>query len=212
MNKNKYTKFFEKTIPINSIKELTLPTVDEIKNLDKDILNFISYGHHYSGEYWTQTSCSDNIIRVIDNDGRICYSQPTDYGLVRPILRLNDDFLSKFKVGDKVSCFDLTWIVISNDSVLKRSCIADRKRFDSSGRADYEKSELKKYLEEKLQELIEATDPYGITYTDDISGVPDDYAAKDEVNKQLKKIFDKNPDCQAYVFNYFTGQMVEIKK
>ena len=139
-------------IPIEGI---TLLSVEESQKLSKDIL------HCESDDWWLRSPGNSDdkaaVVRglddCVDQDG--C-SVDDEYG-VRPALRVHPFHSNPYgvRIGDTIRLFGYKWTVIS-DTLLLCNDLVDDIPFRKNGKAedtnDYEKSDIKKWLENWYKE------------------------------------------------------------
>ena len=138
-----------------SIKGITLLSIDEAENLSDYILRFPDW-------WWLKSPGDDgSCVKGIRPNGEIgFFARPVNFNLnaVRPILLCSNLKPLNLKIGDYVSAFDKTWQYIGNDMILlfgePLTEMAFRKDYKAQDATVYEKSDIKKYLDNWLREQM----------------------------------------------------------
>ena len=141
-------KIIKTTQPIElDITEITLLSVEEAKKAPEDLRAI--------GEWWWLRSPGLSGFRAsfVNLDGYV-YAGGSRVGIsdtaVRPALRVSNLNSVNLQIGDEVALADHTWTVIPGGMALMNDIIGYhpfRKDWQAKDANDYEKSDVKKYLE-----------------------------------------------------------------
>ena len=155
-------------IPWYKIKDIGLLTVEEAEKLPKDILKFSNW-------WWLSSPGVLNFsVAYVDDNGIANARGLAVYFIfsVRPILICDNIDSFGLKLGDKVSAFGKEWQYIGDDRILLYGEPLTEMEFrdadeQTPGLNDYEKSDVKKYLDDWLDRDVFNEYPistYSITF------------------------------------------------
>lgn len=161
MKLNKIETIIKKTERECKVAEITLLSVEEYRCY-KSLIPYIEE------DWWLRSPGSYSYYATsIDSHGAVYEGGSyVDYAFigVRPVLNISISNSSEFFKGDSIEIFNKTWTVldVKEDQIyiLADKIIAQR-RFDKESN-DWEKSELKTWLEEWLKEQQKEYDKDGI--------------------------------------------------
>lgn len=148
---------------------IDLLTIEEAKKLPEDILicktpkGFNSYSYIDNACWWWLRSPGYNseFAAVVDASGAVDVDGDfvdNDHNAVRPVIRVTD--LNDMEETDDgyIRYLGTKWVNITDYTgvvcLLKKKCLKNPHRFDAESN-DYEKSEIKKYLEDWYQRRLE---------------------------------------------------------
>lgn len=144
--KMKALKYIPTDIEIE-ITDISLLTLKEAEKLPKSIREYYNY-------WWLQTPANDSIFAAtVHDDGAVVNHSSFVYynkNAVRPAITISNLKDLGVSVGDTITIQNKKYVVISDDKVLYDDEIVYH-RFDGST-SDYEKSEIKKVVDEWLNE------------------------------------------------------------
>ena len=149
----KVTKIITQELDLE-ITEATLLTIEEARKLPEWL-------RRYDEWWWLKSpGCNSNYVTFVDDDGFV--NSFGDYAfvdnIVRPVLIISNFDSSNLQIGDTFEFGDEKFEVISND---KAFCLGDidymefRKDPDAPDANDYEKSDVKKYIDVWFEKATE---------------------------------------------------------
>lgn len=149
-------------IDTRDIKGITLLSLDEAESLPEDIRAIDKW-------YWLRSpgfNCYNAALIYFDGSvfdyGNLVYC---DFGAVRPALKISNLKSYDFEDYSKVRLFDKDWFVLNNlNYLLLAPGDLGNHRFDEKSN-NYETSEIKKFLENWLQEMLEIFPPVSLRRT-----------------------------------------------
>ena len=157
----------EKKLDIDKIRYIALPSIADITNLPRSVLN-------YTESWWLQDKCRGDSyhVRGVNKFGSIENQYVYDKAAVRPILICSDLSSQYLNIGDYVTVFDLLWQYIGNNRVLLADYPLTEMEFvqEEDGAPDpnnYDNSDIRVFLYNWLDKQIEEQDKLDeITYLD----------------------------------------------
>lgn len=134
------------------IDGVTLLTTEEAKALPREQIKI--------GDDWWLRSPGYNVNNAAFVDGEAGFVYDYGYNVskefgVRPALQISNLQSSNLEIGDRFDFADYSWTVIAEDKALCDDIIgysAFRKDWKAKDANDYEKSDIKKYLEDWWRE------------------------------------------------------------
>ena len=148
----KVEKIITTIIPLEvEIKDITLLSIDEYEACKNTVPSVDGWWWLRSPGYYSNSAASVDRGGGVDDDGNYV---DYDHYAVRPALVYESNYL---QFEDKVKILNYTWTVISKnillcDDIVGYTCFREDWRVDDAN--DYEKSDIKKWLENWWKERV----------------------------------------------------------
>ena len=142
------------------IRGITLLSIEEAKKVHEKLRSLEENGHvHW---WWLRTpGYIQHSAACVRDDGSL-YDHGIDVSnknlCIRPALRIRNHLFSGLKKLDEIEIFDCAWTVITDDLILCDNVLGNmafRKDSDTPDANDYERSDIKIWLENWLEEQPE---------------------------------------------------------
>ena len=196
--------YFENIIPYNSVKDITLLSANETKNLTKNILIGAEWSGIFPANWWLRNlDKANNYSLYVNMAGHIEESEHATEG-IRPVFTVQgiQQFIPNIKIGDKVSCLANNWYYVGKNE----DTGYDQILFESVGAAGtlrVQNDEIKAKLNDVLNYLLDYK--FSVHYSS--LGFITSFSDKDRLIREVKR----NKREIDKICNNFTGQIIEIK-